>query len=389
MVSGFQQRFVEALMWAWFLGRLLRRYPNPVHTVRALRCLVGRLGVLRGGRAARKFVRVEGRYYSHPYVPGWPSRSFDRFVDTELDRLTLRGNVPHHRVGLQTVFLAITKACPLRCRHCYEWEALNGRETTSLDDLRVVVDRFQELGVTQIRLSGGEPLQRMGAIVDLVRRARPGTDFWILTSGMGLAPERARTLKEAGLTGINLSLDHWDGREHDAFRGRDASFDWVQRAARSAKDAGLVLALSLCPTRDFVGKENLRRYVELATKLGADFIQILEPRAVGHFTGEDVTLRAGEQAILERFHDEMNFDPRNDHRALVFYPELAQRRRGCHGAGLRYLYVDADLRIHACPFCRNDVGSALDSDLEDRIVTLRRQGCGTPEMRKESLGSAA
>ena len=349
MVSGFHKDVITFLMWVTVLTRAARRYPNPIHTFQALRTLVGLLRVRRGGPAIQKFAKVSGQFFSLPHIPGWPSVSFNRFVDGELDRLALAGSEPRRKVLLQNVILAITKSCPLRCAHCCEWDVLNDADTISSDKLLSVIDAFQELGVSQIQLSGGEPLRRLDVIVEILQAARPGTDFWVLTSGVGLTLQRAQQLKKAGLTGISLSLDHWDASTHNRFRGLDATFEWVQRASMSAKASGLVLSLSLCPTREFVGEENLQRYAELATELGADFIQILEPHAVGHFAGQDVILRPAEQAALERFFDMMNFERSNRQRPGIVYPELAKRRRGCHGAGQRYLYVDTDLEMHACP----------------------------------------
>jgi hypothetical protein len=140
-----------------------------------------------------------------------------------------------------------------------------------------------------------------------------------------------------------------------------------------------VLCLTMCPTRDFVGPENLRRYAELAKDIGAHFIEILEPRAVGRFAGMDVALRPAEQAVLDRFFLEMNFDPVNARMPIVIYPGFSQRQRGCYGAGLRYLYVDPDAQIHACPFCRKPMGSALDPDFERHILALQREGCAVFE----------
>ena len=390
IVSGFRRRTVKLLVWSRVTGLTIRRHRNPVKAARELRSLRTVLVAARGAPPARKYAKVSGRYFSHLYTPGWPAESFDRYVGAELDRalsppppatlatgLSADDELPATR--LQTIILGITKKCPLRCQHCYEWDRLNDPDTVSAADIATIVDRFQTLGVTQIQFSGGEPLQRAEDMIGIVKNARPGTDFWILTSGVGLTPALARRLKDTGFTGICISLDHWKPEAHDAFRGLETAFDWASRAGRSVRDAGLVLCLTLCPTREFVGSENLRRYAELAKNIGAHFIEILEPRAVGRFAGMDVALRPAEQAVLDRFFLEMNFDPVNVRMPIVIYPGFSQRRRGCYGAGLRYLYVDPDAQIHACPFCRKPMGSALDPGFERHILALRREGCAVFE----------
>jgi MoaA/NifB/PqqE/SkfB family radical SAM enzyme len=276
---------------------------------------------------------------------------------------------------VRSVIFAITKSCPLRCEHCCEWDELNRRDTLSTEDLVTIVERFRALGTTQFFFSGGEPLTRMDDIVSIVQRTAPGVDFWLLTAGVGLSPRRARLLSEAGVTGICISLDHWKAERHDAFRGANGAFRWVENAARAAREAGLVVGVTLCPTRDFVTEENLERYALAASRLGAGFIQILEPRAVGHFAGKDVGLGPREHAMLDRFCARMNADRALNRMPIVVYPAFAQRRLGCQGAGMRYLYVDTDARLHACPFCRNAAGSALDPSLPERIRELRERGC--------------
>jgi MoaA/NifB/PqqE/SkfB family radical SAM enzyme len=238
-----------------------------------------------------------------------------------------------------------------------------------------IVSRFQAMGVTQLHFSGGEPLRRLDDILSTVKQARPGTEFWLFTSGVGMDRECAHKLERAGVTGVNISIDHWRPDLHDAFRGFSGAFEGARRAAGAVNDAGLALCLTLCPTREFISHENLRRYADLATELGAGFIQILEPRRVGRFAESDVTLSPEHRRMLEEFFMEMNSEVSNSHKPMVVYPASDQRRLGCLGAGWRYIYVDTDAQIHPCPFCRRPVGSALDAELERHILALRRRGC--------------
>ena len=60
---------------------------------------------------------------------------------------------------------------------------------------------------------------------------------------------------------------------------------------------------------------------------------------------------------------------------LVDYPGLGQRRDGCWGAGDRYLFVDADGGVHACPFCRGTAGNCLAESLGALRGRLRVRGC--------------
>jgi MoaA/NifB/PqqE/SkfB family radical SAM enzyme len=377
MVTGAHRRAVKTLLWARIGQLALQRFRNPVAAGRALRAMVATRARVRERRVTTKYVRAAGRYFWDLYSPGWPSASFDRYVLAELERFTpaTSGEGPAPQPGLQTLILAVTKKCPLRCRHCCEWDALNAPETLDRDRLAAIVAGFQRVGVSQILLSGGEPLQRFDDVLHLLRTAAPGTDFWILTSGLGLTDERARRLRAAGLTGVCISLDHWEPAAHDAFRGFPGSFQRAREAAAAARAAGLALCLTLCPTREFLRDGNLERYASLARDLGAGFVQILEPRAVGHFAGQDVTLGEREREALEALYLRLNFDPEHVKMPAVAYPAYGERRNGCGGAGSRFAYVDTDGRLHPCPFCRCAAGSVADLPPESALARLRRGGC--------------
>jgi MoaA/NifB/PqqE/SkfB family radical SAM enzyme len=116
-------------------------------------------------------------------------------------------------------------------------------------------------------------------------------------------------------------------------------------------------------------------YANLAKNMGVSFIQILEPRAVGHYNGKDVLLDAGHEKILEAFYLKMNYQKRYRKFPIVCYHGYYQRKTGCFGSGNRSLYVDTDGNLHACPFCRTKMGSALSDDLDRDIELLKEAGC--------------
>ena len=237
--------------------------------------------------------------------------------------------------------------------------------------------------MAQLFLSGGEPLRRFEELVGLVAAASPEADVWILTTGHRLTAERAARLRAAGLTGVALSLDDWDAARHDRFRGVRGAFAWVERAAEHARAAGLVVALSLCPTREFISPENLRAYARTAQRLGASFVQILETKAVVHYAGRDVELSEGQRRLLEELFDRMNADPACRDLPAVSYADYSTRRLGCHGAGDRHLYVDTDGALHPCPFCRAPAGHALDGDFDGALARLQSAGCPRRESRDQ------
>ena len=319
-----------------------------------------------------KLARVAGRYYREYQTPGWPGAAYDAYVATTVNRLVpFRGDAE----TLNLVFLAITKKCPLACDHCFEWDALNQKETLTREHIQDMVAAFQARHVSQIFFSGGEPMLRVNDLVAVVAAARPGTDFWVITSGFNFTRENADRLRQAGFTGVTISLDHHEADRHNAFRGSAQAYQNAVQAATYAHEVGLVVNLSLCATQEFTTAANLLAYARLARQMGVTFIQILEPRAVGHYAGRAVDLSPAQITLLEDFYMKLNFGPDYPDWPMVHYYGYHQRRMGCSGAADRFLYVDTDGDMHACPFCQKKAGSALCGSLDNSLQAIKSGGC--------------
>lgn len=137
--------------------------------------------------------------------------------------------------------ISITEACNFRCIYC----APNGHPASttsplSVDEIQRVVRAAVALGITKIRLTGGEPLLRRD-IVKIVRAitAVNGVEDLALTTNGFLLARLARELADAGLVRVNLSLDTLRRERFAQIVGVDA-FDAVWAGIRAADAAGLV-----------------------------------------------------------------------------------------------------------------------------------------------------
>ncbi|MGB1402960.1 MAG: GTP 3',8-cyclase MoaA [Porticoccaceae bacterium] len=106
--------------------------------------------------------------------------------------------------------LSVTDRCNLRCTYCMaeEMTFLPKQQILSLEELRDVAAAFVALGVNKIRLTGGEPLIRQD-ILTLVSSLSelPGLDELTMTSNGIMLPTMAQSLKQVGLSRINISID--------------------------------------------------------------------------------------------------------------------------------------------------------------------------------------
>ena len=145
------------------------------------------------------------------------------------------------RLGRNITYLriSVTDKCNLRCRYCMPEEGVCKKDHADMlteDEIITAVEAAAALGITKLRITGGEPLVKK-KIVSICRRAAAveGIKEVCLTTNGILLPELAKPLKEAGVKRLNLSLDTLDADKYtyitrigklDTFRaGLDAAFE--------------------------------------------------------------------------------------------------------------------------------------------------------------------
>jgi MoaA/NifB/PqqE/SkfB family radical SAM enzyme len=347
-VTGFEYSVVRILMIIniWWMGTLA--YKNPIKPARVLAELLRRQRRMLGKAKLVRAVWTGRRYYWDIFNPGWPSRSFNTFFVNQLHEIE---PISKEFTSLRRVLIAITKKCPLSCAHCSEGDTLNKSDVLSYDQLATRIDDFVRRGVGQLVYSGGEPLHRFDDLLELTTRYRDRCDQWIYTSGYGLTEEKAKALANAGLNGAAISLDHHDESEHNDFRHNSKSFQWVTEAVRNCRAAGILTALNVCPSREYIDSGGMELYVDYARTLDIPIVNILEPRAVGHFAGKDVELHPQHRQRLSELSDRYNFSESLIEFPSVIYPAAFRKAQPC-GGGRSYLLLDYDGTVYPCPFCK-------------------------------------
>lgn len=372
LVTGRKMALIRKMIWLNIFLIAIKVFKNPFTAIKKVKGLKKIRDQYRSSRSLARYIQSGNRYFINYNTPGWPSTAFNRYVQHQLTRFAKEKTNTIH-----TLVFAITKKCGFQCEHCCEWLNLNKSETLSREELLLIVHRFHRLGIAQVQLSGGEPLNRLADVFYLLDNAPKGIDFWLYTTGYSLTANKASLLKKHGLTGITISLDHCDEEKHNRFRGVSDAYKRALQATVYSKNAGLLVCYSLCATREFITSENLLSYAALARQHGVSFIQILEPKAVGHYQGKDVQLQPTHQLELEEFTDLLNYNPAYATYPTVVYHDYNKRRFGCSGSGADYVYADTDGDIHNCPFCQKKLFSAFDDDLPDLLQQMKTNGCST------------
>ena len=147
------------------------------------------------------------------------------------------------RLGRNITYLriSVTDKCNLRCRYCMPEDGVCKKEHADMlteDEIITAVEAAASLGITKLRITGGEPLVKKN-IVSICRRAAAveGIKEVCLTTNGVLLPQLAKPLKEAGVKRLNLSLDTLDEDKY-AYITRIGNLDSFMAGLDAAFEAG-------------------------------------------------------------------------------------------------------------------------------------------------------
>lgn len=170
--------------------------------------------------------------------------------------------------------ISVTDRCNLRCCYCMPEgvQDVGMKNTLTFEEIWEIVRTGVSLGITHIRITGGEPLVRKGC-VNLIRGIReiPGVETITMTTNGVLLGNYAKQLKEAGVDGVNISLDTLDPEEFFKITGK-RELQEVLAGIRAAKTAGLPVKLNAVNRKEldpiplvrYAQEENLPiRFIEM------------------------------------------------------------------------------------------------------------------------------
>ncbi len=137
--------------------------------------------------------------------------------------------------------ISLTELCNLRCKYCMPEEGVPKKQHGDMftwEEYLSAIRGAISLGITKVRLTGGEPLVKYG-IVDLCREiaALPGLEEVCLTTNGTLLPKYAKGLKEAGVDRLNISLDTLNPERYKEIT-RLGNLEDALAGIQAAKEAG-------------------------------------------------------------------------------------------------------------------------------------------------------
>lgn len=261
----------------------------------------------------------------------------------------------------------VTKACNLKCRHCYRDAGKIDPQELNLKEAKELLKEIARANFKIIILSGGEPLLRKD-IYDLISFAvslglRPvlGSNGTLITKGV------ARKLKQAGLARAGISLDSIDARVHDGFRQKEGAWGLTLKGMRACKDTGLDFQVHTTVSQ--TNSQEIEKITDFASGLGAcaHHIFFLVPTGRGKEIN-DFSLSPKDYETLLR-----NILKNKEKTKIELKPVCAPQfiplarqmgigirfQRGCL-AGITYCCILPNGDVHPCPYLPLRLGNVRE-----------------------------
>ena len=199
--------------------------------------------------------------------------------------------------------ISVTDRCNLRCIYCMPEEGVpcvSHSDILTYDEITRICRIGTELGISRIKLTGGEPLVRRG-LPDLLRmlKALPGIEQVTLTTNGALLKENLGALTDAGLDGVNISIDTPDAARYEQVTRGGKLSDALEGLEAALAYPALTVRLNCVPMQE-MPEEDYIRLAELSRENVMDvrFIEMMplgQGKAFPAVRGERVYRLLGER----------------------------------------------------------------------------------------------
>ena len=184
--------------------------------------------------------------------------------------------------------VSITDRCDLRCRYCMPegCDKVSMSQILTYEEIVRICKAASELGISRIKITGGEPFVRLGC-TDLMKelKALGGIEEVTVTTNGQTLERYIGELKDIGIDGINISLDTLDSERFEYITGR-GKLDKTLRAIELASESGIKTKINTLLQKEF-NEDELSDIASLAFRYGIDvrFIEMMPVGAADAGTG--------------------------------------------------------------------------------------------------------
>lgn len=212
--------------------------------------------------------------------------------------------IDQYKRAIDYMRISITDRCNLRCTYCMpaDIEKLEHASILTYEEILRICKCAASLGIRKIKITGGEPLVRKGAVNLMANiKAIPGIEYVTLTTNGVLLEEYVEELKGIPLDGVNVSLDTLNPDTFQKITGRN-EYTKVWNGLQKLIKTGIPAKINCVPQKG-VNEDELMDIAELAVKLPVD-VRFIEMMPIGY--GKEFEPIKGEEIknkIKEKYSD--------------------------------------------------------------------------------------
>lgn len=236
----------------------------------------------------------ESHDVSTEIVTSFLQECVDRGIVVMYDSLNAQAinvNGDYDTVYPLSVQIVLTKACPLKCLHCYNNSGTPHKEELSTDEVFAVLDKIKSMGVKRISLTGGEPTARpdFAEILKYVSKAMQAVI--VISNGYCLTEEIADAIKECGNVVVQISLDGAE-ENHNHMRGARDSYQKAVDSIQLLTAKGVLVMVAI--TINEINARDIEHVTMVAKENGAHQVSYGSTMFVGR--ARDNNLYHGENS---------------------------------------------------------------------------------------------
>ncbi|MBI2935341.1 MAG: GTP 3',8-cyclase MoaA [Chloroflexi bacterium] len=261
---------------------------------------------------------------------------------------------------LRDLRISVTDRCNFRCTYCmpaevygFSYKFLPKEELLSFEEITRLTRILARLGITKVRLTGGEPLLRheLERLVEQLAQIDGIEDLSLTTNGYLLA-QQVQALKDAGLQRVTVSLDSLDDAVFQRMNGRGFTTERVLQGIRRAEQVGLRPIKVNTVVMRGVNDHTILDLVRLFKGTG-HIVRFIEYMDVGNLNGWKLDQVVPADEIFARINAKFPIEP-----VAPNYPgEVAERFRYLDGTGEVGIIASVTK-----PFCGNCTRLRLSTD---------------------------
>jgi radical SAM protein with 4Fe4S-binding SPASM domain len=309
--------------------------------------------------------------------------------------------------GLYTAEIRLTKACNLSCIHCSVKAGRREKDELKTEEITNLIDQISRMGARYVVFTGGEPLLQKDLPFLVETAVSEGLKVSIDTNGTLLTMKKAKALKKAGVSTIQVSLDGVK-ETHESIRGQ-GTFEKTLKGINNSLNEEIYTTLNFTVSR--LNQDDLSEVIKLSKNLGVNALTMERFAPMGR--GEEIedilqdpqefkksleVLLAAE-GIKTNSTDPLAVFLKDQIIASYSKEELKERICGGCTAGIAALTISYDGEVYPCPKLEISCGNIRASSIENiwenseviKAIRFRRfkGGCGGCEWKNLCGGCRA